>query len=160
MPPYAIFSSLKEIRTKPARLQRPRLTSQQRPWKPETRFVPSLLRYQDPRCSLRRDPAGGTCTPTEGSPNRTFRSPEVLPSPGVRPAVPEAKASRVLSRALRKTSPASAADMASEFLALPEYTLWEGTAGFYTTQPLGRVCPSRGGVLGSGRAGLGRSGRS
>lgn len=72
-------------------------------------------------CNPQRSPAGSARPRPEGS--AALQS----PVPGLQ-EVPEENASRVLPRALRKTSPASAADMASDFQALPGHVLWEEEA--------------------------------
>lgn len=81
------------------------------------------------------------------------------PPPGEGLAVPSENASRVLPRALWKTLPASAADMASEFLASPEYTAWEGTTRRHTATPRGRSWLARGGALSSRRGRRGSTAR-
>ena len=67
------------------------------------------------------------------------------------PQVPAENASRVLPRALWKTPPTSAADMASEFLASIERTAWEEVAQLHTTQPPAQGRPHL--LLGAGPAG-------
>ena len=129
----------------------PRLSTA--PLEARGRAVRPLLRSPASGCSPRSGPAGGARAQTDGSPDARFRSLEVIPSPGERPAVPEGNASRVLPRALRKTPPASAADMASEFPASPEYPGWEAAAPRGTAQPPGPWCPAGGGALCSVRGG-------
>ena len=89
--------------------------SHRSPWKPHVREVRLLL----------RSPAPGVQPPL-GSGWRCTSQPNVplaecsaaLKPPTPQQEVPEEKASRVLPRALWKTPPASAADMASEYFGL------------------------------------------
>lgn len=148
LPLYSICSSLREVRSRPAEAPAPgHPVSQQRPSKPRGRAVRPLLRFPSPRVQPpKRSGWRRARAQTDGSPDARFRSLEVIPSPGERPAVPEGNASRVLPRALRKTPPASAADMASEFPASPEYPGWEAAARHGTAQPNHRA---RGAPLGA-----------
>lgn len=90
---------------------------------------------------------------TDGSPCGRFRSLQVIPSPSDRPAVPERNASRVLPLARRKTPPASAADMASEFLPPVERSGWtpHGPTAGPVLPPLGAAPSAQGGAAGPAR---------
>lgn len=84
-------------------------------WKPHVREVRLLLRSPAPGVQPPLG-SGWRCT---SQPNVPFAEcSAALKPPTPQQEVPEEKASRVLPRALWKTPPASAADMASEYFGL------------------------------------------
>lgn len=154
MLPYSISCTLREVRSRPEKPHRPDTHLSTAPLEALSAGGAAAIEVPSPPgCSPQSGPARGACPQNDGSPDGTFRSLEVIPSPGERPLVPEGNASRVLPLARRKTPPASAADMTREFLASPEYTVWEGAAGQHTAQPPSLSCPARGGALCSRRGG-------
>lgn len=112
-----------------------------------------------PGCSPRWGPAGGVHTPLKVPPAEGSAALKSSPPPREGLAVPSENASRVLPRALWKTLPASAADMASELLASPEYKAWEGATRRHTATPRGRSWLARGGTLRSRRGRRGSAAR-
>lgn len=90
-------------------------------------------------------------------PARKVPQPRSTPSREKSQAVPEENASRVLPRALRKTSPASADDMARDFLPCLGTSCGRRERVHTTLRPAGTVCgtcpPLPDGQAGRGRAG-------
>lgn len=107
-------------------------------------------------CNRRRGPSGSVAV-TVRFPARKVPQPRSTPSRAKSQAVPEENASRVLPRALRKTSPTSADDMASDFLPCLGTSCGRRERVHTALRPAGTVCgtcpplPDR-------RAGRGRAG--